>query len=327
MYLNRIQNNEKNSKIVVVISLLLLLSFTFVGCSSSNQTVENEENNVIANVVTDHIGREVEIPENVERPIALTANLIEGLYSIGLEPVATVDNYNIREEAKELPSVGLQGNINIETIYAVNPDLIIAHSVHQGNLISSLEETGIPVFVYDAAKVGDSSLYDSARFLGELLNRKEEAENYVKSVEVHAADLKEKIANQTPLKTVVLLQDGDSITAAHPATGYGGVLKSLGLENIIPEDMPGASSETFVAYDIESIIAANPDIILIRPASNDQEQTKARLQMYLNDPMWSQLTAVQNGNIKFLPFRMHPGRASAKEMFNMATNTILSMVE
>lgn len=329
MYLKTYKKNN-----IFLIITILLLSLFLTACNnnqsgSKDKNIEEEvsDNNQISRIVTDHIGREVELPNTVERPIALTANLIEGLYNIGLEPVATVDNYNIREEAKELPSVGLQGNINIEVIYSVNPDLIIAHSRHQSNLISSLEETGIPVFVYDAGKAGTSPLYDSARFLGELLNRNEEAENYVKSVETYAAELKDKIAEKTNFKTALLIQDGDTITAAHPSTGYGGILTSLGLENIVPLDMAGSSSETFVSFDIESIIKADPDIILIRPSSNDKELAKIRLETYLNDPMWSSLSAVENGNIKFLPFRMHPSRATAEDIFTMGANTILSMVE
>lgn len=336
-------------KWIMVLVTLSMLGSMLVGCGTSEDIpaeVEAEEVKVVAakeaeqveeetekvetenengrKVVTDHMGREVEIPEDIKRPVALTANLMEGLYIIGLEPVATVDNYRIRPEADQLPKLGVQGNINVEAVYAVEPDFIVAHYRHQGQMVDALEEIGVPVFVIDPAQVGDAPLYDSALYLGSLLGREDAAQAFVNEVEEKAAALAEQIYEETEIRTGLILEDGDSIRAAQSASGYGAVLTGLGIENILPEDMPGVGQQSFVPFDIETIIAADPDVILIRPASNDQEQNRQRLASYVENPIWAELTAVKNGNIHMLPFRMHPGRATADEMYQMTANVILS---
>ncbi len=325
---------------VMVLLSLSMVVVLFAGCGTSETTpAETEAENAeevaeeeaaegeqeeSGKIVTDHMGREVEIPQEIKRPVALTANLMEGLYIIGLEPVATVDNYRIRKEADELPKLGVQGNINVEAIYAVEPDFIVAHYRHQGQLVDALEEIGVPLFVLDPAQVGDAPLYDSALFLGKLLDREEAALAFVEEVEELAEALKEQIREETEIRTGLILEDGDSIRAAQTASGIGAILTGLGLENIVQEDMPGAGQQTFVPFDIEAIVAADPDVILIRPAGSDKEKNKQRLATYVEDPMWAELSAVKNGNIHMLPFRLHPGRATVDEMYQMAADVILS---
>lgn len=274
-------------------------------------------------VLIDHMGREVSIKQPIQRPVALTANLMEALYIAGIEPVATVDNYRIRSEALELPRLGMQGNINIEMIYAVEPDLILAHSRHQGQLVSALEGTGFPVYVVDPGQVGDAPLYDTALFVGGLLGREEAVQDFVREVEATAAKWEEQIRIETDIRTGLIIQDGDSIRAAQTRSGLGAILTGLGIDNIVPDDMPGGSQDTFVSFDIETILAADPDVILIRPTSNDTQYNAQRLAGYLENPLWAGLTAVQNDRVHMLPFRLHPGRATVPEMYEMAAQVIL----
>lgn len=329
---------KRKHKWLIWMIVLILPGMILFGCGNTDQSaevveaeisqeeeaMESEPESSDGNLVTDHMGREVEIPEDIKRPVALTANLMEGLYIIGMEPVAAVDNYRIRPEAEELPKIGVQGNVNIEAIYAVEPDFIVAHYRHQGQMVESLDEIGVPVFVLDPAQVGEAPLYDSALYLGKLLGREEAAMAFVSEVEAIAANLKEEIREKTEIQTGLILEDGDSIRAAQTASGIGAILTGLGIENIVPEDMPGAGQETFISFDIETIAEADPDVILIRPASNDKENNEQRLASYKENPLWADLSAVKNNNIHMLPFRLHPGRATVGEMYQMAADVILS---
>ena len=309
-------------KWIMVLVALCMLGGMLYGGGQSEEVEPEKENG--GKVVTDHMGREVEIPEEIKRPVSLHHNLMEGLYIIGLEPVATVDNYRARPEAAELPKLGHTRNINVEAVYAVNPDFIVAHTRFHGQMVDALEEIGVPVFMLDPDQAGDAPLYDSPLYLGTLLGREDAAQAFVDKVEKKAADLAKQIREKTDIRTGVIIGPFDTIRAAQPASGYGSILTGLGIENIVPEDMPGATQEAYVPFDIETITAADPDVILIRPESKNQKQNKQRLASYGANPMWAELTAVKNGNIYMLPFRMHPGRATADEMYQMTADAILS---
>lgn len=338
------------SKKLSICGILILIGiFIIVGCSEESlenevseevKTVETEEGEKISEskeneedkenkeekeyiLAKDHTGTEVKIPKEIKRPVGLTGNYIEVLFNLGYSPVAKVDNYSIREEAKDLPSVGLQGNINIEKLYEVEPDIIIAHGRHQGQIIDSLRETGIPVFVINPGRVEGSALFSSMEFLGGILGKDEIVNNHIEKVEKIGLELGEEINNKG-IKTAIVLNGGGDISAAQKTTGYGSALDMLGLENVIPEGIIGESSENFVSINIESIIKADPDIIIFTGESRNEEENKKELEKYINDPMWSGLKAVENNNIVILPFNAHPSRATHEDFVRLIGETILN---
>ena len=76
-----------------------------------------------------------------------------------------------------LPSVGKTSAINIEAVYALNPDLIIASSRFHSALKEALERSGAAVYFFDPDKVGEISVVDLNIYLGKLLDREKEGRN------------------------------------------------------------------------------------------------------------------------------------------------------
>ncbi|MDD3395089.1 MAG: ABC transporter substrate-binding protein [Anaerotignum sp.] len=337
--------NRKNNKAAAFVLAVIMLLAVFSGCNNqqvtsssastdasinqstseiedSSQDVEQESKTVV-----DDLGREVTIPAKPQRILALVSARMEDLFNLGITPVGKVDEYKIRQEGIDLPSVGSATNINIEAIYQLKPDLIIAHSRNQGSIAEALEETGFPVYYFDPVVDTETSEDDVLMFLADLLGKKEEAEAYVGQINAFAEDYKEQIAAQTDIKTAVIIRDGDTITAAQTASGFGSVLTALGLENVVPEGLPGSSTSTFVAFDIETILEKNPDIVLVMATSNDKEENQALLTKYMNDPKWASLDAVKENRLMILPFKVNPNRSTREQMIQLTAEKILSSVQ
>jgi iron complex transport system substrate-binding protein len=278
-------------------------------------------------VVVDDLGREVTIPVKPERILALNSARIEELFSLGVTPVGKVDEYKIRQEGIDLPSVGQSKNINIEAIYYVKPDLIIAHTRNHGNIVKALEETGFPVYYFDPSLNQKLSDNDVLMFLAELIGKEDEAQKYIEELKAFSEGYKKRISEETDIKTGVIIKDGDTIQAAQTASGFGAVLTALGIENIVPDDLPGAASSSFVNFDIETILEKNPDIVLIMASSNDKAQNKELLQKYINDPKWTSLDAVKNKRVMILPFKVNPNRSSRQDMIRITAEKILSTLK
>jgi iron complex transport system substrate-binding protein len=103
--------------------------------------------------------------------------------------------------------------------------------------------------------------------------------------------------------------------AAQSFCFWGRLLAYLGLENIVPEKVASSSKSGFVAFDIETIIQADPDIILILQPGFRSSSTATSsiteeelLAMYCDDPMWQGLTAVQEGHIVIVPINVSTGK-------------------
>ncbi|WP_164522308.1 ABC transporter substrate-binding protein [Halocella sp. SP3-1] len=284
-------------------------------------TIESEK------TIEDHIGRKVTIPENPERFLALQPSIMESLFCIGIKPVGKVDEYKIRKEGIALPSVGSHTNVNIEVVYQLQPDVIIGNTRYQSSILKSLEATGAAVIIVNPESLGERPLIDSVRYWGKVFDRTKNAKEYIEYITKIADKLKQKIERETDIKRVLILQDGDTILAAQKTTSYGSILSLLGLENIVPDDLPGSKNACLVSFDVEKIIQEDPDMIFVIASSNDPEQNKAIIQKFKNDSKWQGLTAVKNNKIVTLPFKVKMGRSSAEEMLRTTAKTILTANE
>ena len=299
-------------------TLAPLLILVFVLCAFGTQGAEASSWKEI-----DHAGYEVTIPENHDRILALNPLLMEGLFAIGITPIGKVEGYKIRKEGEALPSVGAQSNIDIESVYKLNPSLIIAHTRFHGDIAKMLRQDGRAVYMVDPGKMGDNPMLDSVVFLGKLLRREDAARSYAESTLRIAEMLEERVLTETDIRSAIVIRDGDKIIASQNATIYGSILRALGIRNIVPENMPGSNKESFIPFDIETIIAENPDIIFIVASSNDPEQNKATVEKYTLNSIWSGLKAVQKDRVLMMPFKVDPGRSTAEEMLRIMAGMLL----
>ncbi|TCK93323.1 iron complex transport system substrate-binding protein [Natranaerovirga hydrolytica] len=333
---------SKKSSLSYVLMFLLTLVL-MVGCGSTNkqptdvevdhenvtsdshQDNEEEEEIVLEDtvkMVTDHLDREVEITGEPERVIALTRAYIEELFELGVTPVAKVEEYNNRPEGVELPSVSNQSKPDIEAIYALEPDLIIANSRQHSDILDLLVESGAPVFFVNPNIVEEDPLTDRIKLFGELLGKEDVAEEYITHLNTVSDELKETVAGYG-YETGLMIQGGvESIEVAMPTGLYGALLMRLGIENIIPANLPGAGQSTWVSYDFETILSEDPDVIIVRAAGGGGTSADELLAYYKENPMWQDLTAIKEDKIFVLPARVNPGNISNEDALKVTVQSI-----
>lgn len=276
-----------------------------------------------SSVVIDDLGRHVMLPQEPGVVIGLASSAIEGIYNLGISPAARVEEYRIRSEAAALPSIGRSAAPDLEKIHALQPDLIIALTRQHGSLAESLEATGAAVYFINPDSGDDRPMVLMAERIGALLGKEAEAAEYIQSVEEHAALYAARIQEKTAFRTALVLQDGDTVMAAQRSSGYGSILSYLGLVNIVPEGLPGSSRSPFIAFDAESIAAADPDIIFVCAPTANEQNSRRVLQKYLDNPVYSGLSAVKNGSFLILPFEVNTNRAKAVDMIAITASVLL----
>lgn len=192
----RIKNEEKN----IADSCHNGCCFYRLFGKNRNDKETNGENNTTETVaVTDLLGREVEVPDDVESVIALGAGGLRMLcYAdaqdmvIGVEKgehektLAKCYNYVYNDIFKELPVVGTGGSGSYEAyeeeILKLAPDVIFAS--YPEDLADDLQsKTGIPVVVvtYDGGMF-DEKLYKSMELIGQILDKEERCSDVVNSL-------------------------------------------------------------------------------------------------------------------------------------------------
>lgn len=343
-------NKMRMKRLVLIITALTLLLAAGCGTPPEQTTSDSGNDKTKFRVVKDNLNREVEVPEHPERVLVLNSSMTETLFDLGVVPIGKVNEYMIpHPEASDLPDISFEHSPNMEVINKLAPDLIFAHTRHHGQLLDSLESTGAAVVFIDPS-LGDDPLIGGVALMGKALNREEVAAAYLKKVEKKSAMLREKIID-SPIKTALFIQGGnESIMAAQSFCFWGRLLSYLGIENIVPERLPGSSKAGFIPFDIETIIQKDPDAILVlQPGfksksgqgqgmgKNKQDKMKKGakkqrpakgispeelLVMYQNDPMWKQLTAVKEGHIVIVPGNIAPGKINVLDALEVTAKLI-----
>ncbi|HHX86895.1 MAG TPA: ABC transporter substrate-binding protein, partial [Firmicutes bacterium] len=248
-----------------VVLVLLILCIFLTGCGDQLDGDDSSGGGDPGSVrlIRDDLDREVQVPDQPQRVLALNSSMMEMVFELGVVPVGKVSEYVIpRPEAKDLPEISFENSPSIEMINKLAPDLIIAHTRNHAQIQDSLEATGAAVVYVNPSKAEDQ-LVGRIFLIGEALNRQDEAAGYVQKVKETADALKEKVSG-SPVKTALFIQGGSqNIMAAQSFCFWGRLISCLGIENIVPEEVAKTSKAGFVTFDIETIIEKDPDAILI----------------------------------------------------------------
>lgn len=245
---------------------------------------------------TDSVGREVELPTNIER-VAISGPLAQ-IVVFALCPDKLVGIASKWDKTAEqfldtayynLPELGQlyggKGELNLETLLNSGAQVVIDVGEPKGTIVEDLdgltEQTGIP-FVHITATI--AAMGDAYRKLGELLHMPEEAEVLAAYCDRVYADTL-RIAGSVE-KANLLYITGENGLNVIAKDSYHAEIIDLLSNNLAVVESP-SSKGTGNEVDMEQILLWNPDVILFAPGS-----------IYATvgeDDTWKSITAIQNG--------------------------------
>jgi iron complex transport system substrate-binding protein len=275
----------------------------------------------VTRLYTDDLGNKVTLPDNPSRVLALTKNMMDEIYTLGITPVGKVEEYTNVAALVALPSVSNQSTPNMEAVYQLKPDLILANSRQHASMLDGLKSSGATVVMIDPNKLSKSPLTDEVVVLGTILNRNSQAQAYMEKLNTVITGLQAKLL-PAGYKTGLFMMSGDAISVAQPTGVYGALLPALGIKNIVPEGLPGSDKSTWVAYDAETILKADPDIIMIKSSSNDAQANQKILDTFMQNVSWKDLKAVKNSKVFVIPSKIAPGSLSTEDILKQTAKII-----
>jgi len=251
---------------------------------------------------TDSVGREVELPMNIERvaisgplaQIVVFALCPDKLVGIASKWDKSAEQF-LATEYYQLPELGQlyggKGEMNLETLLASGAQVVIDVGEPKGSIADDLdalsEQTGIP-FVH--VTMTTATMGDAYRKLGELLNMPDEAEALAVYCDTAYAKIT-AIADSVD-KVNLLYITGDQGLNVIAKDSYHAEVIDLLSNNLAVVDSP-SSKGTGNEVDMEQIMLWNPDVILFAPGS-----------IYATvgtDPLWSGITAIKTGEYYEVP--------------------------
>ena len=286
-----------------ILPLLLVLCLILTGCSAGSapgSSPEELSSQVSQGVTfTDSEGEVLHIPD-APKVVSLYGSYAEAWMLAGGE-LAGVTVDAIEERDLDLPdTISMVGTVkepNTEEIIALDPDLVLLSSdiTAQADIRDVLENAGLSCayFRVDTFEDYDFMMQQFCAVTG----RDDLYEENVTQVAKQIEDVKLQSALSSNLPSVMLIRAFSSgIKAKSDDELAGVILKDLHARNIADEH-PSMLED----LSMEEVIAADPDFIFVTTMGSEKKALAYLDSVIAENPAWSQLSAVKNGNYIILP--------------------------
>ena len=289
---------RKCFKIIAIIICFSVLSSLLTACSS-----EQNEYDQSAVIFTDALGREVSVPKEPERVAALIGSFADVWMLAGGSVCATAedawDDFGLA--LPDAVNIGGAHSPNLELIFSVNPDFVIASASTSSNveMKETLEAAGITVAYFDVDNFSDYlAMLDICT---DITERKDLYECNGLAIQSQIEDIKRAIEERAlpeEQRTVLLLRAHSSSVKAKGSKGtiLGEMLADLGCINIADSD-----TSLLETLSVESIIRQEPYRIFVVTMGDDTEKAIDNLNQMMNEnPAWGTLDAVAEGRLHLM---------------------------
>lgn len=308
---------KKSALILLMIIVTLSSLFAFSACDKDKDTANGK-------TVTDLLGREVTVPEKINRVVCIGAGSLR-LYTyvgdlsklVGVEDidgdgkdlngVLSIRPYKMvnKDLFKSLPSCGKggpQGSPEAEKILSLNPDIVFSLYTSDKAAMDDLQQKiGKPVVVlsYGKTEAFDANVKKSIALLGDILNRKERANellSFISDTETYLSSIGEGIDKDKKATVYLGCQSNYGTHGIESSSANYSIFDVSKIRNVLDEYV-GKNGETFKGYqksvDWEILVDMNPQRIILDAGGLVDLKT----QLKEKPEIFNRLSAFQNGEI------------------------------
>lgn len=272
-----------------------------------------------ARQVTDQLGRQVTIPDRVDRVVVLqhqTLNLLVQLDAtntmvgiLGNWKQQLGDGYQrLVPQLATIPALGDLTHVDVEKLVALHPQVVFVTNYAPKEMIDQIQNLGIAVIAIslrsgDEKQQGElnpqlqnedqaynQGLKDGIRLIGEVVNHQPQAETLIKAT----FDERQQTADR--LKDIPAERRIRAYMANPDLTTYGsGKYTGLMMAHAGALNVAAATVKGFKQVSMEQIIAWNPQVIFV------QDRYPKVIDEINQQPAWQAVDAVKNHRVYLMP--------------------------
>jgi len=315
---------KKVNRHMLICSLLLLVGVLLAACGSNNEETNQKETATAeptTRIYKDYLSHEVEIPVNPER-VVYHGEGYGDVLALNFKTVGAgfswITDYAWEDRVKDVEDVGFP--INVEQTLSLKPDLIIIGTADD-KTYAQLSKIA-PTIVFDTFAPLNQRLTE----LGDILNKKEEAAQWIADYTEKADKMWESLVTDGTVKpdetaSVLTYYPGDRLFVMARA----GLSQVLYDSNVLkPDDkiqkilddgtgFAEISTELLPEY-------AGDRIFILTPVDDEAKQSTKEM---MNSPIWKNLPAVKNGHVYTIDIQKSDSDASTREWLLTELPTML----
>jgi len=246
--------------------------------------------------VVDGLGREVVIDAPPQRIASVTLATDEILLDlVGPERLLGVTHFaedsaisNVAGDLEAVPRTDLVGNP--ELLISLDADMVVLSTYNNPAALDQLQDADVPIFVLE----GFNTLADvraNIRTLGRVTGEDARAEQLIDEMDTILETIQAKVSPHDPVR--VLYYEPGGVTYGSGST-VDEIITLAGGLNVVDEAGLGA----YPVVNPEFVLSVDPDVILLGGWFSSESDP---LDWFTQDPVFSMLTAVQNGRVYAVP--------------------------
>jgi len=286
--------------------MLMLLALLMTGCGQEKPQAADSANFA---VVTDDLGRTVELRDKPSRIVVTSASFLEPLEAVGgadLVAGRPDSKTKMPDYAKDIASVGKVYQIDTEKVLACQPDLVIINKGMNEKLVDALEANGIKTLVLDMKSYDD--VKQEVATLAAVTGNPDKGQQLIHDMDDKIAAVKSSIP-QDRRKVSIIHSTNQGLTVQLDGSIAGSIANMLGWENVASGSQPLEKNPDAAPYSMETLVEQNPEIIFVT-SMGKLEAIKASMEETMQGPAWQSIPAVKNKQVYYLPqelFLLSPG--------------------
>ncbi|MFU2315646.1 ABC transporter substrate-binding protein [Rahnella sp. PCH160] len=269
--------------------------------------------------ITDQLGRQVTIPDQVDRVVVLqhqTLNLLVQLDATK-DIVGVLNNWQqqlgsgyvrLAPSLEKTPVVGDLTSVNLESVVALHPQVVFVTNYAPQEMIDQISQTGIAVVAVslrddpkgeehkmnpvlpDEDRAYSEGLKKGIQLIGEVVNRQKQAQSLIDYT------FAQRQLTGTRLKTIPADQRIRTYMANPDLTTYGsGKYTGLMMSHAGAFNVAAATVKGYKQVSLEQVIVWNPQVIFV------QDRYPEVVSQISNDPKWQSIDAVKNHRVYLMP--------------------------
>ncbi|QSB03984.1 ABC transporter substrate-binding protein [Natronoglycomyces albus] len=260
-------------------------------CGSDNGD-DNSSVEADTRTITDAQGTEVDVPTNPERVVALSEQDLDAMLALDLKPIGTVNGRGQNtppaylEDAADIDIVGNIGEISLDSVLELEPDLVLFGASHDQEVLDQVREL-VPATVVTYELDAD---WKSA-FLGtaEALNATDAAQAWLQEYQETADTVAAGLGDEAGAEVSLIRWSPDGPSIMHEGAFASLVIQDLGLNRPETQHIDGFSHSDPLSLENLSQIDADWLFVGTLVPGSDEALQEAR-----NTPAFAQLDVVDN---------------------------------
>lgn len=269
-------------------------------------------------IVTDQLGRQVGIPDKVDRVIVLQHQALDILVQLqSMDKIVGVLESWEKQLGPEfarfspalaaMPAPGDLTSVNIEAVLALKPDVVFITNYAPADMRRQLEKSHIPTVAISLRRDARNQaalnpsldneeesytqgLKDGIRLIGAVVDKKAQAEKLIAAFEQPRERLGKRLAELAPAQRKRVYMANPELTTYGSGKYTGLMMQHAGAMNVAAADIKG-----YKKVSMEDVLKWNPEVIFV------QDRYPKVIDEIMNQPQWKPIDAVRNGRVYLMP--------------------------